>query len=1247
MSNTPPKATPLLKKPAPYGVKDNKPEPFYKSVMAQDIITDTTPGSISSASVELRPASEVEKELIAGARARFTENMASNKTEVEAPAPATPTQSTSINLDICKGIETVESEDEEEQPKATVCTFVKGGNLDTSHDTNISILSNIARSMAFKHIDEIMRRGRDEYVKTVTKLASLAKHYSDIYRSFLTATAHTIPPQIFIAAAGLLASFETNMVDHVHPTVVLLLKGYLSKEQNVLLEAAQFRGLTIDNDLLRRILDFPIESDLIFPDVFCQTGVITSDMMRSIIQILNDSEVCKAPTDELTAIEALLTIPSKFRTKFMTEHTTITIEQNIRDAEKELLESTKHIPPTKTVLIGEKPAIKTIEQITPIAQSKDLRESEFFQKKTTTQYKLYEQKDADELKSDKNRQANRKQTDSLYQSLILDPTLESTRTAVLHLKSPQVVEPVSDDDEFIKKYGIDCVVAVGIVDTELFQTDPTQPTNILSQLAPIVNGSYANYAIVNDDETKLRRLGTELNLPDEILPYRHAYCCEDIPVYIRKQYNLKTFWIQQTPRLVLDVDITIPDYLAAGDNLNTRQMTTILQSTVAQTSRPVAEGIASLVSTDRTRSSMLSLFTRAWLIFHQLVALEEFGIQPEVGPLINGDIVQCHVELMGAPAAASIDRWRVAIVNGWPTFQDVEIDAADLECMRTISVGSSGIRTPAQYHWDLITTHIKWHEKANWLILGVTDHMKVIPDAVHPTSAKMRTFIVRMCTLLGRQEDMVNGFIRASILATSKVKIVNTKGVISAYMLNSMLEMFSTSMPQSFADNSVWRLLRNQAPTPQLPSCLIEARMLNSQNQQYYGHLMTLLGLIISLGFSSVFQRFNMTGANLSAYARDQPIARATDLITALTMCNSKDLIPPLCLLASGYIPQISSFSVNAASMVTVSWSGYGLNVAGSAPQHSWRRFFPRSVPYLVQPVALLYTGILLDSNWGYSQPGIKGDFATELQSLENRRTRVWAAHLGEEAYVKYAMTPTPYQYIPYGALVLNCIMQECRRLLAGDLLFVAMKRVDATAYVPIAARPAAWAEFEWDIIPELLMMRAGSLLTYDWREDAIIAPALVLEQQPSNIHSMLELSSQTLFQKAGIRYQGVVTMTTLATNLAEALDFKRTGLKTSIATAKAVEVAKPAAEPTLPKGDKPTTTPTEAKTTTDKPPEVVVKPVVPPTESDKIPPTETKDDKKDKDAPKEVPKAKIAPKVTAKAVDAVAAAPKKITPKI
>lgn len=193
MSNTPPKATPLPKKPAPYGVKDNKPEPFYKSVMAQDIITDTTPGSISSASVELRPASEVEKELIAGARARFTENMASNKTEVEAAAPATPTQSTSINLDICKGIETVESEDEEEQPKATVCTFVKGGNLDTSHDTNISILSNIARSMAFKHIDEIMRRGRDEYVKTVTKLASLAKHYSDIYRSFFNSysTYHT------------------------------------------------------------------------------------------------------------------------------------------------------------------------------------------------------------------------------------------------------------------------------------------------------------------------------------------------------------------------------------------------------------------------------------------------------------------------------------------------------------------------------------------------------------------------------------------------------------------------------------------------------------------------------------------------------------------------------------------------------------------------------------------------------------------------------------------------------------------------------------------------------------------------------------------------------------------------------------------------------------------------------------------------------------------------------------------------
>lgn len=708
-------------------------------------------------------------------------------------------------------------------------------------------------------------------------------------------------------------------------------------------------------------------------------------------------------------------------------------------------------------------------------------------------------------------------------------------------------DPEIDEEELITKYGDHSVYAVGTVDTKLVEASRSQVCNILSIIGPIINASKDNYSLMEAGGEHFRCLGNNISLPMEVPPFREYYVFNKYPVTVLKAHNIQQFTVQSTGRLEISNDIELPmDMMSAsGTGLDTRKLVSASQSMIQGILRNLVEAIANECVITTVRCGMSQLFTRAHTCLNVLVNCDELGVEPRFEGLRNDDITLCIANPNNNQLAQSARQMINAISNGHIQFSRVEVSDSDIQCMKLISAGPECIHTPENAEFEIYGSHIHFDEQINWLILGINDNMPVVPNHINVTASMLRDFIAKMANLFGRFDDYVAGFIRASCLTTGSMRTLRKRnGERYTITINAMLEMYGTVMPGTWGDNMIWRLIKVEKATEQFPGVSNEFKVLVQNTPTFFGHLTTATGSLVSLSFSSIFHYMNMDGIVLTSVARNNARAKATDLIRYLTMCTLNASIPPICLLACGYLPQISAISITPYAFLTQSWSAFGITAASANQLVSWRTFFAGMVPYIADPPSFLYFNYKLDSNWGMSKPGVKGDFKFEIQLIGTDQRLWWCAANGSSIYIENAKAAISYTYVPYGGIALNTIMQETRIRLAHTMKFLKLMRVNALGATPVAQVPQEWPEFTFTMYPEIFLLKPGSLLTYDWNEEAVMAPSILLMEQAHEIQALIETSSEKmLFSKAGLNYQNAYTFTLLNTNYSDLLQRQRPGL--------------------------------------------------------------------------------------------------------
>lgn len=740
----------------------------------------------------------------------------------------------------------------------------------------------------------------------------------------------------------------------------------------------------------------------------------------------------------------------------------------------------------------------------------------------------------------------KKHHDDSIQRALLNAPAPLPRALLYDASTKTTVVEIIDEDKFLKRYGDNCIWAAGTQDVQFQRAPDDQPSNILGVLASIVNSSFSNYSVTDTDDYKGHVLGTIISLPHTSAPFRQLFANESFPMTLRKDLNPQVFNIQSTgPIQIPAVTRTITKLTTTLNNdLDPKLLAGSIQNVIAGTSEVIAKGLTNQVQANAIRYSMFSLFTRMWTLFFMLTNCEELNIEPRFINLIHDDIENINMSATAGQANIPLNNLIRAMGEGRPMLSSAEVSSSHIQCMRLISAGNDCIHTPEAANDDLVGSFFRWEESVRWSIMGREGSLPAKPANINVSSAMMLDFIRHMADRFGRPEDMVNGFIRASLLMTLTPVSVRTKTEgVSTRTMNSMLEMYATTMPATRCDNPIWRLL-DLTGIVGTPSSIEEAKVLTARGPAFYGHLFTAVASSISLGFSHVFHSMSITGSVLTSTARNVAKSTATTLIRDMTMCPINEQIPVICRLACGYLPQISHMTYNPKALAALNWSGMGVTLAASNPTHSWRRLYPCWVPYLAQPTALLYMGLKLDSNWGISQANIRISLDKEVQTFEDRRYKYWSAALGSDAYAQYAKDSVSYMNIPYGPLVMNAVQQQCRVHVARRQRFIKMGRQNATASYVMSSRPQFWEDYEQDIIPELYMHRIGSILNYDWGTESVMVPALLLDEQPAIIAALFEVVGEHLIAGAGLIYTGAMSSAVLSTNLEDALNFKRFGMK-------------------------------------------------------------------------------------------------------
>lgn len=132
--------------------------------------------------------------------------------------------------------------------------------------------------------------------------------------------------------------------------------------------------------------------------------------------------------------------------------------------------------------------------------------------------------------------------------------------------------------------------------------------------------------------------------------------------------------------------------------------------------------------------------------------------------------------------------------------------------MRAISAGPSTLRTADSLKWQHIGTNITFQEKIQWAILGPHNQISVKAANLNITSSHMLGFCTWLCRTFNKAQDFCNGALRASLMLTCKAYRTKSKDVRQQVIINSMLEICGTSLPETRGENLIWHMIKQAPP---------------------------------------------------------------------------------------------------------------------------------------------------------------------------------------------------------------------------------------------------------------------------------------------------------------------------------------------------------------------------------------------------------------------------------------------------
>lgn len=314
---------------------------------------------------------------------------------------------------------------------------------------------------------------------------------------------------------------------------------------------------------------------------------------------------------------------------------------------------------------------------------------------------------------------------------------------------------------------------------------------------------------------------------------------------------------------------------------------------------------------------------------------------------------------------------------------------------------------------------------------------------------------------------------------------VRTRGLV-----HSMLECGVVQVQYTRGHNFMFDIMRIKKPERVHDRHTIDdGRFLAGMNSDEQMRTCLMIGGLLSVAAGTVMNSINITGREINLWAQGVG-AKSTDLLRPVFSATQNGRTAPYFQLVVGAFQQLvegnlSPNFIRGASM----FSGGGHVLAELNNNDSWwRSLWARRVPYLLEPASMSWAYKGFADVWGYYGPNPKVEFKHDIVVGGANNEEYISFHRDEHKYIDQAGSNQPFKYIPYGGFSINILRQHVGAL---DPWLIQIRLVKSCASGTGEVEPPVINIWQPRFVPNMGVMEAGSLLTYDWARDAQIVPGL------------------------------------------------------------------------------------------------------------------------------------------------------------
>lgn len=667
--------------------------------------------------------------------------------------------------------------------------------------------------------------------------------------------------------------------------------------------------------------------------------------------------------------------------------------------------------------------------------------------------------------------------------------------------------------KFIKKEGLHSVYVNGVIELEM---DPSYTTGGQNAF------TWAYRRVFDSRESvqwNRHSLDWEVNTPVRT-PFVHGdiktknYRCAWERFTVAAGMPEKTLISYTSPQVKDRVESeSAAEYIKQSGMVNNRAVSDSLIPAL-EIQKHVAEAIAYKITENLVRYNNKALFTQGVMLAAMLLDLETANVRYVYREEGANTVLPINTTPQPGQIANLIHQMDMANSLGAFVFQRRYVSDADITIMHLLSRGMGAINVEGEVMHVFQSFEFG---KTRFAVIG-KGFENTVP-LVNINSAQVWAFLKKLARNQNMTTDFVEGVVNATRIMNGVIKDQSRKTVF----ITCTLESSRISLPKPHAHNFMWRIISSEPREVANEHLRADYRELDAMSLDQFMLCSTLLSTMISMGVSTILNRYNLTGRELNElHTADIQCPAAHALLRNLfDNCDGGDR-SAIFVYALSCVTQMSGCVFNSSSFINSPWCD-GMRWTGRLLTRNelWAYIWPNRVPYICNPLVIgpYITG--MPSIWGLSRPGMSFEIKQECVVRGANGSRAWYVSMGEDKYDKVIESRRPYIFVSYGSTAMNFVLQHTPFRAQELRLCYELRRAAGTKVMTTdIALDLDQPDFD-DVIPHIT---PGTLLTYDHRTESQLVPVLYADEMPQNLFGMLSSTNTLKSDYAGVEFEHMCT---------------------------------------------------------------------------------------------------------------------------